>query len=87
MTTEKFFEWLKEQGCKVRPVPGDSKRNLVKITSPDHPGNYLYYNASMHDRPVKCYSICNICDQLNLPFPDNCHDHAKLAEMIKSRYY
>jgi hypothetical protein len=87
MTPEKFLEWLKQQGCKITPVPGDSKRNLVKITSPGHPGNFVYYSAPINEPAVKCYTICNLCDQLSLEVPESCHDHVKLAEVLKGRYY
>jgi hypothetical protein len=87
MNTTEFIDWLKEQGCTINSMPGDSGKYVIKITSPGPHSGYLYYNAPISDKPVKCYTICNICDQLNLPVPESCNDHAKLAEMIKGKYY
>ncbi|MEP7238569.1 MAG: hypothetical protein ABI685_11910, partial [Ferruginibacter sp.] len=87
MNVTEFTDWLKEQGCTITQVPGDSRKYVLKITSPGPHGSYLFYNAPVGDRPVKCYTICNICDQLNLQVHESCHDHARIAEQIKGRYY
>ncbi len=87
MNTTEFIDWLKEQGCSIRAIPGDASKYVIRITSPDPNSSYLYYNVPVTDRPVKCYTICNICDQLNLALHESCHEHAQVAELIKGKYY
>lgn len=86
MTTSEFYSWLKEQGCTVRPLHVDKTGRVMKISSPSHPGIHVYHFTPNAEKPVKCYIVCNICDQLSLAVYDNCSDHAKVAEMIKSKY-
>lgn len=87
MNTTELTGWLKEQGCTVNGIPGDAGRYLVKITGSGTRGSYLYFSAPVSDKPVQCYTICNICDQLNIPVPESCSEHVKLAEIIKGKYY
>lgn len=86
MTRADFYDWLIAHKCTIEPLPEATRGNVIKIKSPNA-NTHVYYNTPIDERPVKCYSVCNICHQLYVPIPDECKAHEPLATYIKSKHY
>lgn len=86
MTRADFYDWLIVHKCTIEPLPEDTRGNVIKILSPVA-NSYVFYNTPIDNRPVKCYSVCNICHQLYVPIPDECKSEEDLAKYIKNKHY
>lgn len=86
MTRADFYDWLIAHGCSIAPLPEDSRGNVIVIKSP-HANSKVYYDTPIDSRPVKCYSVCNICHQLYVDIPDECKPVEPLAKFIKNKHY
>ncbi len=86
MTRADFYDWMISQDCKIEPLPEDSHGNVIKIKSP-RSDSHVFYNTPIDERPVKCYSVCNMCHQLYIDVPDECKEYEKIATIIKEKHY
>ncbi|MCZ2395255.1 MAG: hypothetical protein LC100_01805 [Chitinophagales bacterium] len=86
MTRADFYDWLIAKGCTIEPLTPGTRGNVIKIKSP-RSNSYVYYNTPIDDRPVKCYSVCNICHQLYVDVPEECKKFEELATFIKNKHY
>ena len=86
MTRADFYDWLIANHCTLEQLPESSKGNVIKIKSPIS-NSYVYYDTPIDNRVVKCYSVCNICNQLYIPIPTPCKELEGLAEFIKDKHY
>lgn len=86
MTRADFYDWLIAHKCTIKPLPENTRGNVIKIVSPNA-NTYVYYDTPIDDRPVKCYSVCHICHQLYVPIPDECKEAEGLAKLIKAKHY
>lgn len=86
MTRADFYDWMITQGCTIEPLKEATRGNIIKIKSPNA-NSYVFYDTPIDHRPVKCYSVCNICHQLYIKIPDPCLDQEPLAKFIKDKHY
>lgn len=86
MTRADFYDWMIAHQCTIEPLPENTNGNVIKIKS-QHCNFYIYYNTPIDERPVKCYSVCNICHQLHIPVPSECEGFEPITKAIKDKHY
>lgn len=86
ITRADFYYWLIAHKCTIEPLPESTRGNVIKIKSPNA-NSYVFYDTPIDDKPVKCYSVCNICHQLYVEIPDECKGSEELATFIKKQHY
>lgn len=86
MTRADFYDWLIANKCTIERLPEDTRGNVIKIKSP-HSNSYVFFDTPIDERPVKCYSVCKICQQLYIPIPNHCKELEQLASLIKKKHY
>jgi len=86
MTRADFYDWLIVHKCTIAPLPEDSRGNIIKVLSP-HSNSYVYLDTPINDKPMKCYTVCTMCQQLYIPIPEPCKPIEPLAIEIKNRHF
>lgn len=87
ITREDLKDWMEQNGCELEVMAGlNMTGHQIKVVNKNLPHHYVYLDLPIDGRPVPHFAVCDICDQLNILYPDCVESQKNLVDHLKTKY-
>jgi len=83
MTKADLYDWVVSQGCETKTLP-EYKANVLLFVNPKT-GNKGWIDLPIDDKPLRDYTICKVCCDLQIQLPTSTAYMKPLYDKIKKR--
>jgi hypothetical protein len=67
MTKADLCDWIVSQGCEIETL-AEYKANVIYFVNPQN-GNEAWLDLPFNEKPLKAFTVCKICSDLQINIP------------------
>jgi len=84
MTRLDLYDWVKEQGCTIDPLP-EHKAKVLNVVNPRTGASRFLY-LPIDSKPVNDYTVIKTCSDLGISYPTHTKYMKPLLDEINNKH-